>query len=140
MILQRLRLSVQASRCPRAISPAAWLELTERVVDNPDGRGIRRMLLVERAELYLAAGQLDAAIRELDRGYGQGRNAKPRIAFYAAALLATAERYDEAREWAQRPLSMPWSWKGWLAQTDRQAVELVEAIDLAERERPDGSR
>ena len=85
---------------------------------------------MERAELYLAANRLDAAIRELDLAYtGHG---EPRIAFYAAALLATAGRYDEARTWVQRTQGRPWSWKGWLAQTDRQALELIQTIDQAQ--------
>jgi hypothetical protein len=129
-ILARLRLSVQQGDCDRSLPPQAWLYLTQQALDNPRGNGIWRMLLVERAELYLAANRLDAAIHELDVAYsGHG---EPRIAFYAAALLATAGRYDEARTWAQRTLGRPWSWKGWLAQTDRQAHEMIQTINQSQ--------
>lgn len=129
-ILARLRLSVQHGECGSSLPPEAWLYLTQQALDNPRGNGIWRMLLVERAELYLAAGRLDAAIHELDVAYtGHG---EPRIAFYAAALLATAGRYEEAREWTRRTLGRPWSWKGWLGQTDRQAHEMIQAIDQAQ--------
>jgi hypothetical protein len=129
-ILARLRLSVQQGDCDSTLPPESWLYLTQQALDNPRGNGIWRMLLVERAELYLAANRLDAAIHELDVAYtGHG---EPRIAFYAAALLATAGRYDEARTWAQRTLGRPWSWKGWLAQTDRQAHEMIETIDQSQ--------
>jgi hypothetical protein len=136
MILARLRLSVQQHDCPGAISPRIWLAMTQVVLDNPRGNGIWRMLLVERAELFLAMKQLDPAIHELDVAYGN--HTDPRIAFYAAALLATAGRYDEARAWARRPLGQPWSWKRWLAQTDAQAKTLINAIDdsQAQTKRP----
>lgn len=129
-ILARLRLSVQQGDCSTTLSPETWLYLTQQALENPRGNGIWRMLLIERAELYLAANRLDAAINELDVAYtGHG---EPRIAFYAAALLATAGRYDEARAWTQRTLGRPWSWKGWLAQTDQQAHEMIEAIDQSQ--------
>lgn len=134
MILGRMRRSVQAGNCPDSIPPATWLAFTGKVLENRRGRGVHRMLRVERAELYLAANQLDAALDELEHAYGKGRNAQPRVAFYAAALLATAGRYDEARTWARRPLSKPWTLKEWLAQTDRQAQEMLEAIDQGERQ------
>src|SRR5690606_20289703 len=95
---------------------------------------IARMVRVERAEFFLAANQLDAAIEELRRAYGTGKRTEPRVAFYAAALLASAHRYEEARRWAVRPLEEPWRWKAWLAQTRRQARELAQAIDKAEAE------
>lgn len=133
LMLQRLRLSVQAGRCPDLVSESDWLELTDRVMDNPNGGGLFRMLRVERAELFLHAGKLDAAIHELDLAYRAGDH-EPRIAFYAAALLATAGRYDEARAWARKPMGRPWSWKTWMAQTDLQAKELVQAIDNAKSE------
>src|SRR5690606_34066434 len=75
-----------------------------------------------------------SAVEELRHAYGRGRRAEPRVAFYAAALLATKGRYEEAREWAKLPLSSPWSWKAWVAQTKRQANELLHAIDAAECE------
>lgn len=131
-ILARLRLSVQQGDCDQSLPPQAWLDLTQQALDNPRGNGIWRLLLVERAELYLAANHLDAALHELDVAYGG--HGEPRIAFYAAALLATAGRYDEARAWVQRTQGRPWSWKGWLAQTDRQAGELIETIDQAQAE------
>lgn len=131
LILQRLRASVQAGNCPELVSPEDWLALTEHAMDNPNGSGLFRMLRVERAELFLHAKRLDAAIHELDLAYRAGDH-EPRIAFYAAALLATAGRYDEARAWAQKPMGRPWNWKDWFAQTDRQARELVNAIDEAQ--------
>ena len=131
-ILARLRHSVQRGNCPQAISPETWLRLTEHAMRNPNGRGIVRMLRVERAELFLAAKQLDLAIAELGHAYGTGSRREPRVAFYAAALLATAGRYDEARTWAQRPMEHRWNWKDWVAQTDRQAQDLVDAIDQAQ--------
>lgn len=134
LILQRLRASVEAGNCPGLVSPEGWLALTEHAMGNPNGSGLFRMLRVERAELFLRAKHLDAAIHELDLAYRAGDH-EPRIAFYAAALLATAGRYDEARAWAQKPMGRPWNWKDWFAQTDRQARELVEAIDKAQRER-----
>ena len=91
------------------------------------------MLRVERAELFLHARRLDPAIHELDLAYRAGDH-EPRIAFYAAALLATARRYDEARAWAKKPMGRPWNWKDWFAQTDRQARELIDAIDEGQRE------
>jgi hypothetical protein len=133
VILQGLRASVQASHCPGLVSPDGWLALTEHAMDNPNGSGLVRMLRVERAELFLHARRLDPAIHELDLAYRAGDH-EPRIAFYAAALLATAGRYDEARAWAKRPMGRPWNWKDWFAQTDRQARELVEAIDQGEQE------
>jgi hypothetical protein len=107
--------------------------LTEHIMGNPNGGGLFRMLRVERAELFLYARRLDPAIHELDLAYRAGDH-EPRIAFYAAALLATAGRYDDARAWAKKPMGRPWNWKDWFAQTDRQARELVEAIDEGERE------
>ena len=133
LILARLRRSVQASKCPTEVSPETWLQLTSEAIKGENGGGIARMVRVERAELYLAADRLDLAIGELRAAYGKGKKAEPRVAFYAAALLATAGRYDEARTWASLPLSEPWSWKNWVAQTDLQARELVEAIDQAEQ-------
>jgi hypothetical protein len=140
LILARLRRSVQAGNCPSQLTPQAWLDLTSAAMRGDNGRGIRRMLRVERAELFLAANQLDAAIAELGHAYGRGKRVQPRVAFYAAALLATAGRYDEAREWASRPLDEPWSWKGWLAQTDRQARELFAAIDASARQKKSDER
>jgi tetratricopeptide (TPR) repeat protein len=139
-ILARLRLSVQRGNCPQAIFPEAWLRLTEHAMRNPNGAGIVRMLRVERAELFLAAHQLDPAIAELSQAYGSGPRREARVAFYAAALLATAGRYDEARTWAKRPMDHHWNWKDWVAQTDRQAQDLVDAIDQAQDagSRPDG--
>jgi hypothetical protein len=90
------------------------------------------MLLMERAELWFAADRLDDAIHDMDRAWAGSY--EPRIAFYAAARLATAGRYDEARAWARRPLGQPWSWKRWLAQTDKQAMALIHAIDQAQAE------
>ena len=133
LILQRLRLSLQAGKCPGLLSSDDWLALTEHAMSNPNGSGLFRMLRVERAELFLHAGRLDPAIHELDLAYRAGDH-EPRIAFYAAALLATAGRYEEARAWARKPMGRPWNWKDWFAQTDRQARELVEAIDKGERE------
>ena len=129
LILARLGQSVRANRCPTQVSPQAWLDLTAAAIKGPNGRGIARMVRVERAELFLAAKRLDPAIQELGYAYGRGKRAEPRIAFYAAALLATAGRYDEASEWAARPLSEPWSWKRWLASTNQQAHELLQAIE-----------
>lgn len=129
LILARMRKSVQSGRCSQHFPPEAWLELTEQAISKPNGYGIARMVRVERAELYLAADRLDLAIAELERAYGRGASAEPRVAFYASALLATAGRYDDAREWASRPLGAPWTLKRWLAQTNRQAQELLEAID-----------
>lgn len=126
-MLARLRWSVQHGDCPDSIPPATWLALTDAALANPRGNAVWRMLLVERADLYVAMGRLDDAIHQLDVAYGN--NGEPRVAFYAAALLATAGRYDEARVWAARPLGRPWTWKNWLAQTDRQARELIAAID-----------
>lgn len=134
LILARMRTSVQRHHCPRYIPPNAWLALTEETIRNPNGAGIARMLRVERAEFYLAANRLDDAIHELKHAYGRGWSAEPRVAFYAAALLATAGRYDEARAWAQRPLGEKGTWRRWLAQTDRQARELIEQIDASQRE------
>lgn len=132
VLLSLLRKSVQAGTCPREISPEDWLRMTQDVLDSPRGGSLRRMLLMERAELFLAADQLDAAIREMSHAYGS--KGEPRIAFYASALLATAGRYEEAREWARRPQGRPWTWKHWLAQTDRQSNELIKAIDKAQAE------
>lgn len=134
MILRRMRYSVQAGHCADSLSPEYWLALTDRVLANPQGSGTRRMLRMERAELYLAAADLKAAMGEMEHAYGRGRNAQPRVAFYAAALLATAGKYDDARKWARKPLKAPWSWKNWLAQTDRQAQEMLDAIDQGERQ------
>jgi tetratricopeptide (TPR) repeat protein len=131
-ILARLRLSVQAGQCPRDLPPEEWLRLTELVIDNPNGSGLVRMLLMERAELWFAADRLDDAIHDMDRAWAGSY--EPRIAFYAAARLATAGRYDEARAWARRPLGQPWSWKRWLAQTDKQAMALIHAIDQSQAE------
>jgi hypothetical protein len=133
MMLARLRLSVQQGNCPQALSPETWLQFTSLAMKNPRGKGSIRNLRMERAELFLAANQLDAAIHEMERAYGGSRK-EPRIAFYAAAVLATAGRYDEARAWAQRPLGQPWAWKRWLAQTDQQAHELIAAIDQGQME------
>jgi hypothetical protein len=133
MILQRLRMSVQANHCPGLLSTDGWLALTKHTMDNPNGAGLFRMLRVERAELFLHAKRLDPAIHELDLAYRAGDH-EPRIAFYAAALLATAGRYDEARAWAKKPMGRPWNWKDWFAQTDRQARELVQAIDNGQRD------
>ena len=133
LILQRLRMSVQAGHCPGLLSADDWLALTEHVMGNRNGAGLFRMLRVERAELFLHARRLDPAIHELDLAYRAGDH-EPRIAFYAAALLATAGRYDEARAWAKKPMGRPWNWKDWFAQTDRQARELVDAIDEAQSE------
>jgi hypothetical protein len=132
LILQRLRASVQAGHCPGLVSAEGWLALTQHTMDNPNGSGLFRMLRVERAELFLHAKRLDPAIHELDLAYRAGDH-EPRIAFYAAALLATAGRYDEARAWAKKPMGRPWNWKDWFAQTDRQARELVDAIDSAQQ-------
>jgi hypothetical protein len=127
VMLGRLRESVQSDQCPQGFGTDAWEALADQALANPAGSGIWRMLIMERAHLYLASNRLDDAIRQLDLAYeGHG---EPRIAFYAAALLATAGRYDEARVWAARPLGRPWNWKDWLAQTDRQAHELIDAID-----------
>lgn len=131
MAMASLRHSVQRGDCPEALSPEAWLWLTQQVLDSPRGLSLNRMLRVERAELFLAANQLDAAINELNKTWSPHRQ-DPRVAFYAAALLATAGRYDEAREWAKRPLGQPWTWKRWLAQTDEQARLLIDAIDKSQ--------
>lgn len=139
LILQRLRMSVQARHCPGLLSAGDWLALTEHVIANPNGSGLFRMLRVERAELFLHAKELDPAIHELDLAYRAGDH-EPRIAFYAAALLATAGRYDEARVWAKKPMGRPRDWKDWFAQTDRQAQELVDAIDKGERESPSAGK
>jgi hypothetical protein len=133
MMLARLRLSVQRGNCARSFPPETWLRLTDLALANPKGKGQIRTLRMERAELFLAANELDAAIHEMDRAYA-GRRKEPRIAFYAAALLASSGRYDEARAWAQRPLAQPWSFKRWLAQTDEQAKQLIAAIDQAQGE------
>src|SRR5690606_7564347 len=116
--LARLGRSIRANKCPSQVRPEAWLELTSAAIQGPNGQGIARMLRVERAELFLAADRLDLAISELEKAYGRGKRAEPRVAFYTAALLATAGRYEDARQWARRPLGAPWSWKNWLAQTD----------------------
>lgn len=129
MMLGQLRQFVERGACPDAVSSEVWLRLTELAMDNPRGGGVIRMLLMERAELFLATDDLDAAIREMDVAYGS--RGEPRIAFYAAALLATAGRHDEARAWAQRPLGQSLTWKRWLAQTDLQARQLIDAIDEA---------
>ena len=134
LILARLGRSVRASKCPRQVPPETWLELTSVAIRGPNGSGIARMVRVERADLFIAANRLDSAIAELKEAYGHGRRAEPRVAFYAAALLATAGRYDEARAWAKLPMGAPWSWSRWVSQTDRQALDLLEAIDQAERE------
>lgn len=139
MILGRLGQSVRANRCPSQVSPEAWLALTAAAIEGPNGAGIARMVRVERAELFLDAQRLDDAISELAKAYGKGKHAEPRVAFYAAALLATAGRYDEARQWAKRPLKERWSWKHWLSSTKRQAYELLEAMDEAERESKDAA-
>lgn len=133
LILQRLRMSIQADHCPGLVSADDWLALTEHAMGNPNGAGLFRMLRVERAELFLHAKRLDPAIHELALAYRAGDH-EPRIAFYAAALLATAGRYDEARAWARKPMGRPWNWKDWFAQTDRQARELIDAIDQGQRE------
>lgn len=135
LILARLGQSVRANRCPSQVQPEAWLELTAAAIRGPNGSGIARMVRVERAELFLAADRLDSAIQELGRAYGHGKRVEPRVAFYAAALLATAGRYEEARQWARRPLDEPWTLKHWLAQTNRQAQELLDAIDSEAKER-----
>ncbi len=132
LILQRLRSAVQNGGCADLVSPSDWLMLTEHAMANPNGSGIVRMLRVERAELFLRLNQLDAAIHELDLAY-RGGDHEPRVAFYAAALLATAGRYDEARAWAVKPMDRPWNWRDWAAQTNRQAQELVSAIERAKR-------
>jgi protein O-mannosyl-transferase len=133
LILGQMRLVVQRGRCPDGLSAEAWLWLTDQVLNNPRGRNLRRMLRVERAELYLFYGELDGAINELERTWSRTRP-EPRVAFYAAALLASAGRYSEARGWAERPLSLPWSWKRWLAMTNDDAISLLDAIDRAEAE------
>jgi hypothetical protein len=33
-------------------------------------------------------------------------------------------------------MGRPWNWKDWFAQTDRQARELVDAIDKGQRDTP----
>lgn len=133
LILQHLRKSMEAGDCPELLPVGAWLELTSDVIANPNGSGLYRMLRVERAEYFLHGGALDRAIHELDLAYRAGDH-EPRIAFYAAALLATAGRYDEARAWAKKPMGRRWNWKDWFAQTDRQARELTEAIDMGQKE------
>lgn len=129
MILQRLRFSVQQGNCPQLVPPEIWLHFTEQVILNPNAAGVIRVLRVERAELFLAADRLDLAVKELGGAYGSGSNEDPRVAFYAAALLATAGRYDEALAWAERPLAMPWRFKNWMAQTDQQALALISTIE-----------
>lgn len=129
-IMARLREDLLAGRCRNTLAPEDWFAMSQAILDNPRGRGIWRMIRIERTEVWLAANRLDDAIDELRIAYGRG--GEPRIAFYAAALLATAGRYDEARIWASKPQGRPWSWKRWLAGTDQQARELVEAINEAE--------
>ena len=131
--LANLRQLVQRGACPASLQPRQWLWLTQQVLDNPQGASLVRMLRVERAELFLAAGDLDSAIGELDATWSPHRP-DTRVAFYAAALLATAGRFDEAREWARRAQGLPWSWKRWLAQTDAQAQLLIDAIDESQAE------
>lgn len=131
--LASLRRAVQRGACPGSLGPGQWLWLTRQVLDNPRGGSLVRMLRVERAELFLAADDLDAAIAELEATWSPARP-DARVAFYAAALLATAGRYDEAREWAERGRGLPWTWKRWLAQTDAQAQALIDAIDASQAE------
>jgi protein O-mannosyl-transferase len=131
-ILENLRSSVEADQCPQAIGRKQWLEFTRLALANPNGGGLQRHLHMERAYLFVNLGTLDPAIRELEKAWSLGR--EPRIAFYAAAILASAERFDEAREWAQRPLSHPGNrFKSWLSGNDTQARQLLHAIDRAER-------
>lgn len=131
--LASVRESAQSGECPDVFPAQTWLEMTRHALGNPTAAGLQRMLRMERAEFFLDRGLLDEANRELNAAWRSGY--EPRIAFFAAAVLASNQRFDQAREWAQRPLvHRPSPWKAWLAQTDRQAHALIAAIDQAQQE------
>lgn len=132
-LLTALRTSVELQECRRDFDASDWLDWTQRALDNPTGTGLQRQMRLERAYLFVHHSRLDAAMSELEHAWAYDH--EPRIAFYGAALLASAGLFDDARAWAQRPLTQPGNrFKAWLTGTRDQAHRLIAAIDQGQRE------
>ena len=138
-ILTSMRQSLALGECAQDISPAQWLKMSQLALNNRSAGGLQRMLHMERAYYFVEAGNLDAANAELEATWA--RAPEPRVAFYAAATMASSGRFELARNWARRPLHEGGSrWKNWLAMTDDQAKRMLKAIDQGEAEARAGQR
>lgn len=132
-ILASMRQSLSLGECARDVPPERWLEMSRIALNNPSAGGLQRMLHMERAYYFIEAANLDAANTELEATWAHAP--EPRVAFYAAATMASAGRFELARNWARRPLNeRGFRWKSWLAMTDDQAKRLLQAIDQGEAE------
>lgn len=130
-ILASMRQSLLTGECKQDISNAQWLDLTQIALQNPSGSRLQLALRMERTYHFVSAGDLASANKELESIWTH--TPQPRVAFYAAAIMANSGQYELARDWARRPLHITGSrWKNWLAMTSDQANELLKAIDLAE--------
>lgn len=125
--LAAFRPSIESGQCSESVPATRWLDWTRLALANPTAAGLQRMLRMERSYYYVGHRRLDLATKEWDAAWRI--DAEPRIAFYAAAILATDKQFDAAEQWAERPLKQkgPW-WNRWLAQTDDEARSMLHAI------------
>lgn len=103
--LQKLGLAVAKNQCSGIINIEQWWDLSNELLENPKIRiNAEDKIRIERAKIYLAQGNLDGTMKELEIAY----NLKPstELSQKIAAILLSAGLVDEAEKWLKKGLDV----------------------------------
>jgi hypothetical protein len=130
--MRKLRLKVQSGSCPLLLTEDGWLQLTDRLLENPNySTGTPSSYLhVERAYLFQHRRDLNRTMLEFEMAWDARESSE--LAQLMAVTLASAGLYQQAKTWAHRAAAhqVP-GVRGWLAQDDARSRRLLEALKVA---------
>lgn len=135
-VMSQLGKRSQHDACPAILDQDDWLQLTDRLLENPSyaaGKG-SRYLHVERSNLFRLKRDFNGTMQELEAAWAA--RPSPDLAQLIAATFASAGLYDEAGLWADRALEhRVRGLRGWLSQDEVTSQRLRDALKTAEEAR-----